>query len=364
MSEREADALVIFGITGDLARKQTFRSLYRLERRGLLDLPVLGVARQDLTDEDLRGRARDAIEQTGEDLDDEVFDRFAARLSYVSGDFDGDAAVLEGGQGARRPPQPGVLPRDPAVAVRHRGRGPGQSEPGVERAAGGRREAVRERSAVGPRARGGPAPLPRRVPDLPDRPLPREDGARGDPLPAVREHDARAGLEPQLPRLRADHDGRELRRRGSRPLLRSRRRPARRRRQPSAPAARDRGDGAARGRRSRHAQGRQGRGVQGDAGRRPVPLRARPVRRLPRHRRRRAGLDHRDVRRAPARDRQLALGGRAVLHPHGQAPGGQADRAPAAVQAPPARCTSSPPAAAGPSPTRSCSRSIRRPGSG
>ena len=61
MSEREADALVIFGITGDLARKQTFRSLYRLERRGLLDVPVLGVARQNLTDDDLRGRARDAI---------------------------------------------------------------------------------------------------------------------------------------------------------------------------------------------------------------------------------------------------------------------------------------------------------------
>ena len=71
MSEREADALVIFGITGDLARKQTFRSLYRLERRGLLDVPVLGVARQNLTDDDLRGRARDAIEQSGEDLDNE-----------------------------------------------------------------------------------------------------------------------------------------------------------------------------------------------------------------------------------------------------------------------------------------------------
>ena len=90
MSEREADALVIFGITGDLAKKQTFRSLYRLERRGLLDVPVLGVARQNLTDDDLRGRARDAIKETGEDLDDEVFDRFAAKLSYVSGDFDGD----------------------------------------------------------------------------------------------------------------------------------------------------------------------------------------------------------------------------------------------------------------------------------
>jgi glucose-6-phosphate 1-dehydrogenase len=90
VSDREADALVIFGITGDLAKKQTFRSLYRLERRGLLGIPVIGVARQDLTDDDLRGRARDSIEQTGEDIDEAVFDRFAARLSYVSGYFDGD----------------------------------------------------------------------------------------------------------------------------------------------------------------------------------------------------------------------------------------------------------------------------------
>jgi len=37
-----ADVLVIFGITGDLARKMTFRSLYRLERRGLLDCPIVG----------------------------------------------------------------------------------------------------------------------------------------------------------------------------------------------------------------------------------------------------------------------------------------------------------------------------------
>lgn len=38
------DVLVIFGITGDLARVMTFRSLYRLERRGLLDVPIVGVA--------------------------------------------------------------------------------------------------------------------------------------------------------------------------------------------------------------------------------------------------------------------------------------------------------------------------------
>ena len=90
VNDLAADALVIFGITGDLARKMTFRSLYRLERRGLLTVPVLGVAHDDMTDDELRGRAREAIEQTGEDLDDEVFDRFAGRLNYVGGDFDAE----------------------------------------------------------------------------------------------------------------------------------------------------------------------------------------------------------------------------------------------------------------------------------
>ena len=42
--ENHADLLVIFGITGDLARRMTFPALYRLERRGLLDGPVIGVA--------------------------------------------------------------------------------------------------------------------------------------------------------------------------------------------------------------------------------------------------------------------------------------------------------------------------------
>ena len=67
---------------------------------------------------------------------------------------------------------------------------------------------------------------------------------------------------------------------------------------------------------------------------RPGALRARPVRRLPRHRRRRTGLDDRDVRRAAPRDRELALVGRALLHPHRQAPAGDADRAAARLQAP------------------------------
>jgi glucose-6-phosphate 1-dehydrogenase len=85
---------VIFGITGDLAKVMTFNSLYRLEKRGLLDCPIVGVAVSDWSEEDLRSHARAAIEACGETIDDEVFDRFAQRLSYVSGDF-GDAATYQ-----------------------------------------------------------------------------------------------------------------------------------------------------------------------------------------------------------------------------------------------------------------------------
>ncbi len=82
-----ADVLVIFGITGDLARKMTFRSLYRMERRKLLDCPIVGVALDDWSNAELRHHARAAIENAGEAVDDEVFARLAGRLSMVSGDF-------------------------------------------------------------------------------------------------------------------------------------------------------------------------------------------------------------------------------------------------------------------------------------
>jgi glucose-6-phosphate 1-dehydrogenase len=89
-----ADVLVVFGISGDLAKVMTFRSLYRLERRGLLTCPVVGVAVDNWTTEDLRQHARKAIEGTGEPVDEQVFERFARRLSYLSGDF-GDPATFE-----------------------------------------------------------------------------------------------------------------------------------------------------------------------------------------------------------------------------------------------------------------------------
>jgi glucose-6-phosphate 1-dehydrogenase len=97
---------VIFGITGDLAKVMTFRSLYRLEQRALLDCPIVGVAVDNWTVDRLRMRARSSIEATGEKLDPKVFDRLAERLSYVEGDF-ADAAtyerVAEAISGARSP---------------------------------------------------------------------------------------------------------------------------------------------------------------------------------------------------------------------------------------------------------------------
>ena len=86
--------LVIFGITGDLAKKMTLRSLYRLEARGLLNCPIVGVAADDWTVKRLREHADDAIAATGEPVDPKVFARFAKRLSYIGGDF-GDPKTFE-----------------------------------------------------------------------------------------------------------------------------------------------------------------------------------------------------------------------------------------------------------------------------
>src|SRR3954467_13798726 len=90
---RPADVLVIFGISGDLAKVMTFGSLYRLEQRGLLAGPIVGVAVDDWNVGQLRARARASIEAQGEPVDETVFERLAERLSYVQGDF-GDPATF------------------------------------------------------------------------------------------------------------------------------------------------------------------------------------------------------------------------------------------------------------------------------
>src|SRR4051794_8596370 len=82
-----ADVLVIFGITGDLARKMTFRALYKLERRGKLECPIVGVALDEWGDEELREHARQAIAGSVDDPDEDAVGRLVERLCYVSGDY-------------------------------------------------------------------------------------------------------------------------------------------------------------------------------------------------------------------------------------------------------------------------------------
>lgn len=102
-----ADVLTIFGISGDLARKMTFRALYRLEARGKLACrEIVGVALDDWDDGKLREHAREAIADTVEDPDEDVFGRLAARMSYVQGDYadpDTFERVGKAIAGAKRP---------------------------------------------------------------------------------------------------------------------------------------------------------------------------------------------------------------------------------------------------------------------
>jgi glucose-6-phosphate 1-dehydrogenase len=85
--------LVLFGATGDLAYEQIFPALQAMTRRGHLNVPVIGVAKPDWTDEQLHARARESIAAHGA-LDPEAFGRLAARLSYVAGDYQ-EAAIFD-----------------------------------------------------------------------------------------------------------------------------------------------------------------------------------------------------------------------------------------------------------------------------
>ncbi len=91
---KTAGVLTIFGITGDLAKKMTFRALYRLEARGKLKMPIVGVAIDDWTVDQLRDHAHEAIMASVGDHDESVFKRLADRLSYIQGDY-ADAATFE-----------------------------------------------------------------------------------------------------------------------------------------------------------------------------------------------------------------------------------------------------------------------------
>jgi glucose-6-phosphate 1-dehydrogenase len=86
MSENQSDALVFFGITGDLAYKQIFPALEAMVKRGELDIPVIGVAGRPWTIEQLREHVHQSLEEHGP-VDEAAFDKLSSLLQYVSGDY-------------------------------------------------------------------------------------------------------------------------------------------------------------------------------------------------------------------------------------------------------------------------------------
>ena len=105
MAAPKSDALVFFGATGDLAYKQIFPALQALIKRGVLDVPVVGVALSGWTIEQLRARARASLEEHG-GVDEAAFARLSSLLRYVDGDYKDPATftrLSEALGGAKRP---------------------------------------------------------------------------------------------------------------------------------------------------------------------------------------------------------------------------------------------------------------------
>jgi glucose-6-phosphate 1-dehydrogenase len=100
-----SDVFVFFGATGDLAYKQIFPALQAMAHHGHLDMPVIGVARSQWTDDQLRARARQSVTEHG-GLDEEAFAKLASLLRYESVDYTDPASFERLRQtlnGARNP---------------------------------------------------------------------------------------------------------------------------------------------------------------------------------------------------------------------------------------------------------------------
>ena len=231
MTSTSSDALVFFGATGDLAHKKIFPALQAMVKRGHLNVPVIGVAKAGWNLEQLRARASDSLRDARR-----RGRRGGLRQALVACSATSTATTRIrrrstscASSSARRERPLHYLAIPPslfATVVEQLGR--------VGLRAGARASSSRSRSAATSLRRrrstasllGG---LPR-VGGLPHRSLPRQGAGAEPALLPLQQLAPRADLEPQLRRQRADHHGRELRRRGPRQLLRRDRRHPRRHR--------------------------------------------------------------------------------------------------------------------------------------
>ncbi len=84
----ESEALVLFGATGDLAKKKLFPALHELVRRNrVVDTKIIGFASSDWDTDALRQHALEGIKQYGSHFDQEAYDKLAALMTYVKGDY-------------------------------------------------------------------------------------------------------------------------------------------------------------------------------------------------------------------------------------------------------------------------------------
>ena len=334
-SVSRSDALVFFGATGDLAYKQIFPALESMIRRGHLDMPIIGVAKAGWDLDRLRKRAHDSLAEHGE-VDRAAFEKLSSLLRYVDGDYTDpatfDALRRELG-GAKRPLHYLAIPPSLfATVTSELARSGGAAGAKVDG-----RKAIRARPRIRPGAEPDTGPGVRGAIDIPDRPLPRQGAGREPALFPVRELLPRADLEPRPRAERPDHDGGELRRAGRGDA-------STRRRARSATSSRttcsrcsrlltmeppaEHDPEALRDEKARLLKAISPLSATAD--------RAGPVPRLSRRGRRRARLDGRDLRGGAAPCRQLAMGGRSVPDPGGQAPAGHGDRDPGRDAAAPA----------------------------
>ena len=198
-----SDALVLFGVTGDLAHKMIFPALYAMAKRGVLDVPVVGVASPPWSLAQLQQARRGRDPESGPDrrcagpAPSALPAPVCGRRLQRPGDLHGAQA------GAGRCPAPGALPRHSAVALRDGHHGARRRGPGGPRARH-RRKAVRARPGVRTHAQSRRAVGVSGGCDLPHRSLPREGSDHEYPLFPLRQCVPGADLEPQLRGQRPD----------------------------------------------------------------------------------------------------------------------------------------------------------------
>ena len=106
MAASRSDALVLFGVTGDLAHKMIFPALYAMAKRGALQVPVVGVAFPRWSVARLRNRVKDSLARSGGIDSQRALRHLLSLLRYVAGDYNDPGtftAIKEALAGARRP---------------------------------------------------------------------------------------------------------------------------------------------------------------------------------------------------------------------------------------------------------------------